>query len=100
MKQMQELLSTQSKKKGKRREQASYTPGASPSEPTLPRHVGPEDSPISPTPGPRETSTPATDPRTQHIPRIDFVTTTDNPGPLQQKVPLQEIPVVKIKAKD
>ncbi|MBW0590150.1 hypothetical protein O181_129865 [Austropuccinia psidii MF-1] len=60
MKQMQDLLLTQSKKKGKRREQTSYTPGASPSEPTLPRHVRPEDSPISPTPGPRETSTPRT----------------------------------------
>ncbi|MBW0570311.1 hypothetical protein O181_110026 [Austropuccinia psidii MF-1] len=46
MKQMQDLLLTQSKKKGKRREQTSYTPGASPSEPTLPMHLRPEDSPI------------------------------------------------------
>ncbi|MBW0536303.1 hypothetical protein O181_076018 [Austropuccinia psidii MF-1] len=100
MKQMQDLLLTQSKKKGKRREQTSYTPGASPSEPTLPRHVRPEDSPISPTPGPRATSTPATEPRTQNIPRRVFVTTPNNPSPLQQKVPRQERPVVKIKAKD
>ncbi|MBW0558383.1 hypothetical protein O181_098098 [Austropuccinia psidii MF-1] len=69
-------------------------------EPTLPRHVRPEDLPISPTPGPRGTSTPATEPRTQNIPRRVFVTTPNDPSPLQQKVPRQERPVVKIKAKD
>ncbi|MBW0568057.1 hypothetical protein O181_107772 [Austropuccinia psidii MF-1] len=97
---MQDLLLTQNKKKEKRREQTSYTPGASPSESTLPRHVRPEDSPISPTPGPRATSTPETEPRTQNIPRRVFVTTPNNPSPLQQKAPRQERPVVKINAKD
>ncbi|MBW0532659.1 hypothetical protein O181_072374 [Austropuccinia psidii MF-1] len=81
-------------------EQTSYTPADSPSEPTLPRHVRPEDSPISPTPGPRETSTPETQPRTQNIPMGSFVTTPNIPSPLQQIVPRQERPVVKIKAKD
>ncbi|MBW0522705.1 hypothetical protein O181_062420 [Austropuccinia psidii MF-1] len=99
-KQMQELLLTQSKKQGKRSEKASYTAGASPSESTLPRHVRPEDSPISPTPGPRETSTPATEPITQNIPRIVFFTTPSNPSKLQQKSPRQQRPVVKIKEKD
>ncbi|MBW0470921.1 hypothetical protein O181_010636 [Austropuccinia psidii MF-1] len=46
MKQMQELLLTKIKKKGMRIEQTSYTPAASPSEPTLPRHVRTEYSPI------------------------------------------------------
>ncbi|MBW0584891.1 hypothetical protein O181_124606 [Austropuccinia psidii MF-1] len=64
---MKDLLLTQIKKKGKRREQTSYTPGASPSEPTLPRNVRPEDSPISPTPGPRATSTPKTEQISQSI---------------------------------
>ncbi|MBW0564902.1 hypothetical protein O181_104617 [Austropuccinia psidii MF-1] len=73
MKQMQDLLLTKSKKKGKRREQTSYTPGASPSEPTLPRHVRPEDSPISPTPGPRATSTPKTEQRSQSIKEKKFI---------------------------
>ncbi|MBW0489548.1 hypothetical protein O181_029263 [Austropuccinia psidii MF-1] len=100
MKKIQDLLLKQSKKKGKRREQSSYTPGASPSEPTLPRHVRAEDSPISPTTGPRATSTPATEPRTQNIPRRAFLTTPNNPSLLQKKVPRQERPVVKIKAKD
>ncbi|MBW0571838.1 hypothetical protein O181_111553 [Austropuccinia psidii MF-1] len=70
------------------------------SEPTLPRNVRPEDSPILPTPGPRATSTSATEPRTQNIPRGVFVTTPHNPNPLWKKVPRQEIPVVKIKTKD
>ncbi|MBW0582852.1 hypothetical protein O181_122567 [Austropuccinia psidii MF-1] len=100
MKQMQDILLTQGKKKGKRREQASYTHGASQSEPTLPRHVRPEDSPRSPTPGPRATSTPVTEPRAQSIPRRACVTTPKNPNPLQQKDPRQERPVVKIEAKD
>ncbi|MBW0540367.1 hypothetical protein O181_080082 [Austropuccinia psidii MF-1] len=97
---MQDLFLTQSKEKGKRKEQTSYTPGASPSEPTLPRHVRPEDSPISPTPGPRATSFPATEPKPQNIPRRVFVTTPNNPSPLQKKATRQERPVVKVKAKD
>ncbi|MBW0553321.1 hypothetical protein O181_093036 [Austropuccinia psidii MF-1] len=100
MKQMQELLLTKSKKKGKRREQESFKLGASPSKPTLPRHVRREDSPISPKPGPRAISAPATEPRTQRIPRRVFFTTPNNLNPLQQKVPRQEGPVIKIKAKD
>ncbi|MBW0475068.1 hypothetical protein O181_014783 [Austropuccinia psidii MF-1] len=75
MKQMQDLLLTQRKKKGERREKLSYTPGASPSKPSLPRHDRPVDSPISPTTGARETSTPETEPQTQSIPRRVFVTT-------------------------
>ncbi|MBW0468620.1 hypothetical protein O181_008335 [Austropuccinia psidii MF-1] len=85
MKQMQDLLLTKIKKKGKRREQSSYTPGASPSELTLPRHVRTEDSPVYPTPGPRATSNPATEARAQDISRTIFVTTPNNPCPLQQK---------------
>ncbi|MBW0491626.1 hypothetical protein O181_031341 [Austropuccinia psidii MF-1] len=100
MKKMQDLLLTQRNKKVKRRKQKSYTPGASPSEPKLPRHVRPADSPISPTPGPRATSTLAKEPRTQNIPRKVFVTTPNSPSLLQQKVPRQERPVVKIQAKD
>ncbi|MBW0514138.1 hypothetical protein O181_053853 [Austropuccinia psidii MF-1] len=99
MKQMQDLLLTQSKEKGKRREQEFYIPGASPIETTLPRHVEPEDSPISPTPGPRATSTLVTEPRSRNIPRRVLVTTPNNPSPLQQKVIRQERPVIKIKAK-
>ncbi|MBW0515662.1 hypothetical protein O181_055377 [Austropuccinia psidii MF-1] len=60
MKQMQDIFITQGKKKGNRRKSTSFTPGASPSEPTLPRHVRHEESPSSPTPGPRATSTPET----------------------------------------
>ncbi|MBW0509225.1 hypothetical protein O181_048940 [Austropuccinia psidii MF-1] len=71
-----------------------------PSEPTLPRHVRPEDSPISPTTGRRATSTPETEPRTESIQRRVFFTTPNKQSPLQQKVPRQERPVVKIKAKD
>ncbi|MBW0540865.1 hypothetical protein O181_080580 [Austropuccinia psidii MF-1] len=88
------------KKKGKRREQTSYTPGASPSEQTLPWHVRPEDSPISPTPEPRATSTPATEPRTQSIPRRVFVTAPNSPSTLQRKFPRQERTLVGFKAKD
>ncbi|MBW0561016.1 hypothetical protein O181_100731 [Austropuccinia psidii MF-1] len=81
MKQIKGLLLRQGKKEGKRREKESYTAGASPSEPTLPRNFRLKYSPISPTPGPRATSTPETD-------------------PLQQKARRQERSVVKIKAKD
>ncbi|MBW0576478.1 hypothetical protein O181_116193 [Austropuccinia psidii MF-1] len=83
LKQMQDLLLTQSKKKGNIREQTSYTPGAIPSEPTLPRHVMPEDSPLSPTPGPRATSTPNTEQRSQSIPKKVFLTTPNHPSPFE-----------------
>ncbi|MBW0517833.1 hypothetical protein O181_057548 [Austropuccinia psidii MF-1] len=58
---LQDTNNNLSKNKGKRRESASYTPGASPNEPSLPRHVRLEESPISPTPGPRSNSNPATE---------------------------------------
>ncbi|MBW0577642.1 hypothetical protein O181_117357, partial [Austropuccinia psidii MF-1] len=98
--QLQILLTGSKKKKGKRRESTSYTPGASPSEATLPRHVRPEESPISPTPGPRATSTPATEPRSSNVPRKVFVSTPTHPSPLHQEIPRQERSVVKIKAKN
>ncbi|MBW0508363.1 hypothetical protein O181_048078 [Austropuccinia psidii MF-1] len=60
----------------------------------------PQYSPISPTPGSRVISTPETDPRSQNIPRRVFVTTLNNPSLLQQKIPRQGIPLVKIEAKD
>ncbi|MBW0550714.1 hypothetical protein O181_090429 [Austropuccinia psidii MF-1] len=99
MNQMQDLLLTQRERKGKRREQTSYTPGASPSEPTLPRHVRPEDSPISPTPGPRETSTPKTEQGSQSIPKKVFLFTTNHPSPLKKEIPKVTSPIVKIRAK-
>ncbi|MBW0583293.1 hypothetical protein O181_123008 [Austropuccinia psidii MF-1] len=99
MKQMQDFLLSQTSKKGKRRQSIPNTPGNSPSEPTLPRNIRPEDSPISPTPGPRATSTPETNPRINNIPRRAFVSTPNNPSPLQQKLLKKERPVVKIKAK-
>ncbi|MBW0548799.1 hypothetical protein O181_088514 [Austropuccinia psidii MF-1] len=74
--------------------------GNSPSEPTLPRHIRPEDSPISPTPGPRAIYTPETNSRINNIPRRAFVYTPNNPSPLQQQMLKQERPVVKIEAKD
>ncbi|MBW0587840.1 hypothetical protein O181_127555 [Austropuccinia psidii MF-1] len=100
MKQMKDLLLTQGKKKGKRRQSTSFTPGASPSEPSLPRHVRPEESPKSPAPGPRAKYTPATESRPSNIPRRGFVSTPTNPSPLQQEIPRKERPVVKIKAKN
>ncbi|MBW0567153.1 hypothetical protein O181_106868 [Austropuccinia psidii MF-1] len=100
MKQMQDILLAQSKKKGKRRVSTSYTPGGSPSEPTLPRHVRPEESPSSPTPGPRATSTPATEPRPQTHQMRAFISTPTNPSPLQNQILRQERPFFKIKAKD
>ncbi|MBW0583603.1 hypothetical protein O181_123318 [Austropuccinia psidii MF-1] len=84
----------------KRREKTSYTLGASPTEPTLPRHVKPEDSPISPTPGPRETSTPKTEQRSQSIPKKFFLTTPNHPSRLQKEIPKVTSPIVKIRAKD
>ncbi|MBW0545384.1 hypothetical protein O181_085099 [Austropuccinia psidii MF-1] len=93
-------LFKKTKKKVKRREQKSFTAGASQSEPTLQRNVRPEDSPISPTAGLREASTPETEPRSQNIPRGVFFTTPGHPSQLQKKGPRQERPVVQIKAKD
>ncbi|MBW0568889.1 hypothetical protein O181_108604 [Austropuccinia psidii MF-1] len=87
MKQIQDLFLIHSKNKGKRREQTSYTPGASPSEPSLPRHVRPEDSPISPTPGPGATSTPKTEQTSQIIPKKLFLSTPNHPIPLQNEIP-------------
>ncbi|MBW0575369.1 hypothetical protein O181_115084 [Austropuccinia psidii MF-1] len=86
-------------KKEKRRQSIPNTVGNSPSEPKLPRHIRPEDSPILATPGPRATSTPETEPRIKNIPRRAFVATPNNPIPLQKQVLKQERPVVKIKAK-
>ncbi|MBW0581490.1 hypothetical protein O181_121205, partial [Austropuccinia psidii MF-1] len=95
VKQMKDLLLTQGKKKGNRRQSTSFPPGASPSEPSLPKHVRPEESPISPTPGPR-----ATESRPSNIPRRVFVSTPTNPSPLQQEIPRKERSVVKSKAKN
>ncbi|MBW0462425.1 hypothetical protein O181_002140 [Austropuccinia psidii MF-1] len=100
MKQMKDLLSTQGKNKVKRRQSTSYTPGASPSEPSFPKHVRPEESPISPTPGPRAKFTPATESRSSNTPRRVFVSKPTNPSPLQQEIPRKERSVVKIKAKN
>ncbi|MBW0532625.1 hypothetical protein O181_072340 [Austropuccinia psidii MF-1] len=96
---MQDLLSTQRKKNGKRREKTSYTPGASPSEPTLPRHVRPEDSPISPTPSPRATSTPKTAQISQGIPIEVFWSIPSHLSPLQKEIPKVNSPIFKIRAK-
>ncbi|MBW0505820.1 hypothetical protein O181_045535 [Austropuccinia psidii MF-1] len=100
MNKMQDFLLSKTSKKGKRRQSIPNTPGNSPSEPTLPRHIRPEDSPISPTPGPRATSTPETDSRINNIPRRSFVSTPNNPSPLQKQLLKQESPLVRIKSKD
>ncbi|MBW0562772.1 hypothetical protein O181_102487 [Austropuccinia psidii MF-1] len=100
MKQIQDLFLTQSRQKGKRREQTAYTPGASPSEPTLPRNVRPEDSPISPKHGPRATCTPKTEQRSQSILKKVFLTTPNHPSLLQKEIPKVTSPIVKIRAKD
>ncbi|MBW0469794.1 hypothetical protein O181_009509 [Austropuccinia psidii MF-1] len=93
---LQDTISNPSKKKGKRRESKSYTPGASPSEPSLPRHF----RPISPTPGPRATSTPETESRPSNILMRVFVSTPTHPSSLQQEIPRKERSLVKIKAKN
>ncbi|MBW0525205.1 hypothetical protein O181_064920 [Austropuccinia psidii MF-1] len=64
------------------------------------KHIRPEDSLILPTPGPMENSTQETYPRIQIIPRRVFVSTPNNPSPLQQQVLRQETLVAKIEAKD
>ncbi|MBW0589889.1 hypothetical protein O181_129604 [Austropuccinia psidii MF-1] len=87
---LQDIMNNLSKAKGKRREKTSYTPGASPSEPSLPRHVRPEESTISPTPVPRAKSTPATESRPSNIAKRVLVLTPTNPSPLQQEIPRKE----------
>ncbi|MBW0488647.1 hypothetical protein O181_028362 [Austropuccinia psidii MF-1] len=99
MKQMQDFLLSQTSKKGKRRQSIPNTPWNSPSESTLPRHIRPEDSPISTTFGPSATSTPKKNPIVNNISRRAFVSTFNNPSPLQKQVLKQERLVVKIKAK-
>ncbi|MBW0527179.1 hypothetical protein O181_066894 [Austropuccinia psidii MF-1] len=97
---IQDNINNLSKKKGNRTESTSYIPGAGTNEPSLPRHVRPEESPISPPPGPRAISTPATESRPPNTPRRGFVSTPAHPSPLQQQIPRKEISVVKIKAKN
>ncbi|MBW0486859.1 hypothetical protein O181_026574 [Austropuccinia psidii MF-1] len=100
MKKMQDLLLKQRKKKEKRWEKTSYTPGASSSEPTLPRHVRPEDSPISPIPGLRATSTPKTEQISLIIPKKVFLSTPNHPCLSQKEITKVNSPIVKIRAKD
>ncbi|MBW0503264.1 hypothetical protein O181_042979 [Austropuccinia psidii MF-1] len=100
MRQMQDVFLNQGKKKGKMIQSTLFTPGASPSELTLQRHVGPEESPSSPTPGPRETSNTETEQRAQTHQSSAFFSTPTNSSPLQQQIPRQERHVVEIKAKD
>ncbi|MBW0500417.1 hypothetical protein O181_040132 [Austropuccinia psidii MF-1] len=97
---MQHIVLTQSKKKGNRRGSISSTPAGSPSEPTSPRHVRPEESPSSSTPGPRDKSPPETEPRPKPHQRRVFSSTPTNPSPLQHQILREERPVVKIKGKD
>ncbi|MBW0467817.1 hypothetical protein O181_007532 [Austropuccinia psidii MF-1] len=91
---MQEFLLSKIEKKGKIMEQTPHTPGASPRETNLQRHVGPENSPISPTPGPREIPTPETEPRIQKLARRTFFSTPNHPLPSKKKVPWQDRCVV------
>ncbi|MBW0503711.1 hypothetical protein O181_043426 [Austropuccinia psidii MF-1] len=97
---MQDLSLTQGKKKAKRRQSTSFTPGTSPSEPKLPRHVRPEESASSQIPGPRATSTPTTEQRPQYHQRRAFFSTHTNPSTSQNQKFRQERPVVRIKSKD
>ncbi|MBW0507147.1 hypothetical protein O181_046862 [Austropuccinia psidii MF-1] len=96
---MQDVLLSETSRKRKRRQLIQNTPGNSPSEKTLPRHIRPEESPISPTHESRETSTPETEQKIKNAPRA-FVFIPNKPSPLQQKFLNQERPVVKTKAKD
>ncbi|MBW0496528.1 hypothetical protein O181_036243 [Austropuccinia psidii MF-1] len=100
MKQMQNLLLAQDKEKGNRRQSTTFTPGASPREPTLPTHVRPEDSPSSLTPGPRANSTSPKEKNSQTHKRREFSSIPTYPIPLQQQILRQERLVVKIEAKD
>ncbi|MBW0541953.1 hypothetical protein O181_081668 [Austropuccinia psidii MF-1] len=97
---MQDSLLIQSKKKWKRRGKKSYTPGASPSKLKLPMHARPEDSQISPRPGPTTTSTPKIEQRLQSISNKLFFSAPNHPSPLQKEIPKVTSPVVKIRAKD
>ncbi|MBW0513432.1 hypothetical protein O181_053147 [Austropuccinia psidii MF-1] len=72
MKKMQDIISTKSKKKGKRRGSTSYTLGGSPKA----------------------------EPRPQTHQRRALLSTPTNPSPFQHEILRQERPVVKIKAKD
>ncbi|MBW0489587.1 hypothetical protein O181_029302 [Austropuccinia psidii MF-1] len=83
--------------KGKK---TSNTPGDGPSEPTLTRHVRPEESPISPKPGPRETSAPKTEKRSQIITKKLSFSIIRQPTPLQKEIPKVTSPILQIKAKD
>ncbi|MBW0499643.1 hypothetical protein O181_039358 [Austropuccinia psidii MF-1] len=96
---MQDILLTQSKKKGMRRGSIFYTPGGSPIEPTLPRHVRPADSPSSVTPRPRATSTPETEPRYKPHQRRECFSTPTNPSPLQNEILRQQRHGVEIQAR-
>ncbi|MBW0475422.1 hypothetical protein O181_015137 [Austropuccinia psidii MF-1] len=79
----------------KKRPSKSYTPGGSPSEPSLPRHVRKEDLPSLPTSGTRATSTPATAAKTQSITRRVFVYTPKHPSSLNQEITRVEKHIVK-----
>ncbi|MBW0557883.1 hypothetical protein O181_097598 [Austropuccinia psidii MF-1] len=86
MKKMKDLFLAQIKKKGKRKQSTTFTSGGSPIESTLLRHLRHEESPISPTPVPRATSTPVTEQRSQNSPRRLFVSTPTHPSPLQKQL--------------
>ncbi|MBW0485711.1 hypothetical protein O181_025426 [Austropuccinia psidii MF-1] len=77
----------------------AYTPGGSPSEPSLPRPVRPETSPSLLIPGPRPTSTPATEARTQSIRRRVFASTPTHPRTLHQEITRFYNPIVKLRDK-
>ncbi|MBW0579715.1 hypothetical protein O181_119430 [Austropuccinia psidii MF-1] len=100
MKKIKDLLLTQSKKKGNRRQSTTFPPGGTPIESTLPRHVRHEESPISPTSVPRTTSTPVTEQKSHNAPRRVFVSTPAHPSPLQQQLSREIRLIVKIRAKD
>ncbi|MBW0512333.1 hypothetical protein O181_052048 [Austropuccinia psidii MF-1] len=59
-----------------------------------------ENSPISPTPGPRATSTPKTEQRSHSIPKKVFSSTPNHPSPSQREIPKVISSIVKIKDKD
>ncbi|MBW0509273.1 hypothetical protein O181_048988 [Austropuccinia psidii MF-1] len=73
---------------------------ASHSWPTLPTHVRPEELPSSPTPVPREKSTPETEARPQFHQRREFLSTPKKPSPLQQQIPRKERTMENTKAQD
>ncbi|MBW0504585.1 hypothetical protein O181_044300 [Austropuccinia psidii MF-1] len=99
-KKMKALLLTQRKKESKRSKQTYYTAIAIPSEPTLPRHVRSKDSPIPPTPDPREKSTPKTEKRSQIILNKLFFSPPDHPSSSQKEISKITSPTVKISAKE